>query len=101
MPVADGLHEQGKPLFAMRQGGINQPEILFAGQLAPVLAEQPPLQLQSIDPAALPAHAVKKAVECNQHGIDGRRAVSLLLQMLLPFRCSFMTDIPRAQPGDE
>ena len=85
----------------MRQGGINQPEILFAGQLAPVLAEQPPLKLQSVNPTVLPAHAVKKAVECNQHGIDGRRAVALLLQMTLPSCRSFMADIPRAQPGDE
>ena len=73
---ADGFHEQGQTVPAQVPGRVQQTDVFRAGQIPALVPEQPPLNLQKLHPALLPAQKAEQAIDGRQHGIDGDRGVA-------------------------
>ena len=98
---ADGLHEQLQPLPAQRPGGCQKPLVLFPGEFLAFLPEQPPLDAQGFYLALLPPQEIEKAVEGNQHPVDGAGRILAGKKVFLPCGCRFLCGGIPAHPSGE
>lgn len=67
---ADGLHQQGQALPAQGPGRLHQAAVILPAQLPLRVLKATALDPQGLDPAFLPPHGRKEAVDTRQYGVD-------------------------------
>ena len=73
---ADGLEQQLAALVARTAGGVQQAEILGAGEFPPWIGKNPALALERLGFAGYIVNALLVIIDSSQHRVHGGRGVT-------------------------